>query len=319
MTSANRAISLSLDPVAPGNSVHSCEHGALHFESLGVVSNFKQIRPAHVTSQGTRVCLDAVIDESPAAQTLRRGLAILRLLARAQAGLRVSDIGRRLGMAKATAVRLTQALASEGFVVHDAGTRGYRLGPEAFAIGLAAEPNYSIQRIAAPALTKLTAATGESTCFSVREGFEAICLSVEKGGESLPPGTLRVGDRYPLGVSSAGLAMLAALPDDEVQDALAANAKTIDRLYPRSPVHQIRQLVDETRKLGYALIPGLLLPGYWAVGVAVLQFDGRPLAAITLVASELRLHPTRCATLGERMRSLGREVSRAAQAVRDAS
>lgn len=66
-------------------------------------------------------------DELPAAQTLRRGLAILRLLARAQAGLRVSDIGRRLGMAKATAVRLTQALAAEGFVVHDELTRGYRL------------------------------------------------------------------------------------------------------------------------------------------------------------------------------------------------
>jgi DNA-binding IclR family transcriptional regulator len=91
--------------------------------------------------------------QAPGAQTLRRGLAVLKLLARiSPRGLRVSDIGRQLGLNKATAIRLTHALVEEKFLVLDDATRSYRLGPEAFAVGLAAEPSYALQRLSAPHL-----------------------------------------------------------------------------------------------------------------------------------------------------------------------
>jgi DNA-binding IclR family transcriptional regulator len=241
----------------------------------------------------------------PVAQTLRRGMSILRLLARSTAsGLGVSDIGRRLSLSKATAVRLTQTLAEEAFVVQDHSTRRYRLGPAAFAIGIAAEPNYAIQRLAAPAIRALALDSGDSTCFSIRQGMEVVCLSVEKGAAFLPEPTLRVGDRYPLGVSSAGLAILAALPDTEVQDALELHGSHIDRTYPGSTVGVIQALIKDTRERGYALVAGLLLPGYWALGVPLMDSGGRPIAAITLVAMESRMGFTRRAVLGERMRRI---------------
>jgi DNA-binding IclR family transcriptional regulator len=90
----------------------------------------------------------AGVAETAGAQTLRRGLAILKLLARYQpSGLRVSEISRKLALNKATAVRLTRTLVDERFVAQDVETRHYRLGPEAFAVGLAAEPNYALQRL----------------------------------------------------------------------------------------------------------------------------------------------------------------------------
>ena len=101
-------------------------------------------------------------EETPGAQTLRRGLAILKLLARYQpTGLRISDIGRKTGLNKATAVRLTRTLVEERFVTQDPGNRYYRLGPESFAVGLAAEPAYALQRLAAPVLRTLALETGE--------------------------------------------------------------------------------------------------------------------------------------------------------------
>src|SRR6185295_15001158 len=92
--------------------------------------------------------------ETTGAQTLRRGLSILKMLARYQAagGLGVSEIARKLEMSKATAVRLTRTLMDEQFVAQDSATRRYQLGPESFAVGLAAEPNYALQRTAAPSL-----------------------------------------------------------------------------------------------------------------------------------------------------------------------
>ena len=79
--------------------------------------------------------------ETAGAQTLRRGLAVLRLLTRVgPGGLRMGEIGHRLGLNKTTAIRLTRTLVDEGFVLHDRAAGRYRLGPDAFAVGLAAEP-----------------------------------------------------------------------------------------------------------------------------------------------------------------------------------
>lgn len=255
--------------------------------------------------------------ETPGAQTLRRGLSILKLLARYQpAGLRISDIGRRLGLTKATAVRLTQALVDERFVIHDAATRCYRLGPETFAVGLAAEPGYALQRLATASLRALALETGDWVFFSVVQGLEAICISRETGDMPIPPDALRLGDRHPLGVGAGGLAILASLPDDEVETALRVNGRYIDEHFPKSSVAVIRQLLGETRERGYSIIPGIVAPGYWALGVPLLQADGRPVAAIVLVASESRLHPTRRAVLGERMLRIAHDLmSRAAQDV----
>jgi DNA-binding IclR family transcriptional regulator len=246
---------------------------------------------------------------APSAQTLRRGLGILKLLARYQPdGLRISDIGRRLELTKATAVRLTQSLVDERFVVQDPVTRCYRLGPETFAIGLAAEPHYALQRLASPRLRALALETGDWVFFSVAQGFEVICLSRETGDRPIPSDALQLGDRHPLGVGAGGLAVLAALADDEVELALRVHERRIDTEFPNSPVHVIRSLVQPTRERGYAVIPGIVVPGFWALGVPLLQADGRPVAAIVVVARESRLHPTRRAALGERLLAIGREI-----------
>ncbi len=253
----------------------------------------------------------------PSAQTLRRGLGILKLLARCQPhGLRISDIGRRLELTKPTAVRLTQSLVDERFVVHDPATRCYRLGPETFAIGLAAEPHYALQRVASPMLRALALETGDWIFFSVAQGFEVICLSRETGDRPIPPDALQLGDRHPLGVGAGGLAVLAALPDDEVDLALRVHQRRIDTEFPNSPVRVIRSLVQPAREQGYAVIPGIVVPGYWALGVPLLQADGRPVAAIVVVARESRLHATRRAALGERLLAMRQEIMEQAAAKR---
>lgn len=249
------------------------------------------------------------LTDTPGAQTLRRGLSILKLLARHQPeGLRIGEIGRRLGLSKATAVRLTHTLADERFVVHDANSRCYRLGPESFVVGLAAEPSYALQRQATPALRALALETGDWVFFSVQQGLEVICLSRETGHGPIPSDALRLGDRHPLGVGAGGVALLAALPDDEAEQALLVNGQLINEFYPKSNVAVIRTLMAETRERGYAVIPGIVVPGFWALGVALLQPNGRPVGAIVLVASESRLHSTRRIALGERMMRMGREL-----------
>lgn len=247
--------------------------------------------------------------ETPGAQTLRRGLSILKLLARYQgSGLGVSDVARKLGLSKATAVRLTRTLMDEQFVTQDPRTRCYRLGPETFAIGLAAEPSYALQRVAAPVLRSLALETGDWVFFVVRQGYEAICLSRESGDIPYPPASLRVGDRHPLGVSTGGIAILAALGEAESEEVLSVNAELLAKKYPQMPMNTIRQLISETREKGYTVIPGIMVTGYWGIGVPLIDHEGKPVAAIVLVANAQRLNIPRQAVLGDRLRRLGREL-----------
>ena len=252
---------------------------------------------------------DATDHAGDSAQTLRRGLSILKLLTRFQAdGLGVSEMARRLDLSKTTAMRLTNTLLEEKFVAQDAVTRRYRLGPEAYAVGLAAEPSYALQRVAAPVLTSLAMETGDWIFFTVRHGLEAICISRASANKQYPQSALRVGDRHPLGLGTGGLAILAAMPDDQVEATVEANAPVYGAVYTSMSAAIIRELVMETRARGYSFIPGTLSPGYWGIGVPLLQEPGNPVAAIVLVSTPTRLGDARRAALGDRMRKLGEEV-----------
>src|SRR4029453_3815714 len=128
----------------------------------------------------------------------------------------------------------------------DASSRRYQLGPEAFAVGLAAEPSYALQRFAAPSLRALALETGDWVFFSVRHGPGANCLSRASGDIPYPPSSLKVGDRHPLGLGAGGLSILAAMPDDEIEMTLSINADAIAKLYPSMTIPVIRKLLQET-------------------------------------------------------------------------
>ncbi|CAN5304952.1 IclR family transcriptional regulator [soil metagenome] len=244
------------------------------------------------------------------AQTLRRGLSVLRLLTRSgPGGLRMSEIGRRLGLNKSTANRLTRALVDEGFVVFDAASGCCRLGPEAFAIGLAAEPSYVLQRMAAPILRQLAQESGDTVFFSVLHGYESICLSRDEGDFPIRNQLIKPGDRWPLGVGAGSCALLAALSDKAIDEILAVNAAIrLDR-FPRCTDDAIRRLIDETRSRGYVVQPGLVLDESWAVGAAVYDIDQRPVASISIAALKSRLGPVRQKDLGERILAASRELT----------
>jgi DNA-binding IclR family transcriptional regulator len=244
-------------------------------------------------------------------QTLQRGLMILRILTRHGAkGMRIHEIEKKSKLNKTTAMRLTKTLVSENFLVHDARTKTYTLGPESYAVGLAAEPRYGLQRLAEPHLRKLSLETGDCVLFSIIHGVEWVCLSIFDGATPIPPQTLKPGDHYPLGAGSAGLAMLAFMSKDEQEKIIAKNKPKIQSEFPHANVSEIDQELKEFKAQGYSFIPGSLVQGYWALGVPLLDSKGIPLAAISLVTSEDRLQLSRRLILANRMIQISQEIQK---------
>ena len=257
--------------------------------------------------------------ETSGAQTLRRGLSVLRLLTRVgPGGLRVTEIGRRLGLNKATAIRLTRTLVDEGFVVHDHRSACYRLGPEAFAVGLAAEPSYELQRLAAKMLRSLAIESGDTVYFMVLHGYEGICLSRDEGDFPIRNQLMKAGDRWPLGVSAGSCALLASLSDADISDVLARSAELRAARFPLCTDGAIWGLIADTRQRGYCVQPGLVLEDSWAIAAVVHDSDDRPVASISIAATKSRLGPDRSATLGARLLQASRLLEEA-QRARDSS
>lgn len=224
--------------------------------------------------------------------------SILRAVAAAEPdGASTTDLGKLAGLARPTAHRLLASLADEHLVARDAKTGRWSLGPELYLLGVGAAYRYDVTDQARGVVTRLAKDTGESAFFSARRGDETVCVLAEEGSFPLRSHVLHVGIRFPLGVASAGLAILSHLSNREVDDFFA-------RVQPDSewgPSHAeafIRARIESTRRTGYAVNPALIVDGSWGIGAAVFDRSGKPAWALSITGVETRFKPDRHAELG---------------------
>jgi DNA-binding IclR family transcriptional regulator len=211
-------------------------------------------------------------------------------------GASTSAVGRTAGLARPTAHRLLTSLLAEGLVDRDPDGR-WLLGPELYLLGSAASSRYDVTAVAQPFVRRLAELTAESAFFSARRGEETVCLLREDGSFPIRSHVLHEGIRFPLGVASAGMAMLAYLSDAEV-DAFLERTDLTASYGPAHAPHLVRARVSETRSAGFAVNPGLIVEGSWGMGAAVFDAHGRPQWALSLTGIQQRFGPERRRELG---------------------
>lgn len=232
------------------------------------------------------------------AQVVSRIAGLLRLVGRSAEGLPLNSLVRESGLTRPTVHRLLSSLAFEGLLDHDVSTGNWVLGPEILLMGSVASARFPLEDIARPGLRRLAEATGESAFFSVRRGAETVCLLREEGSFPVRSFVLHEGVRFPLGVASAGTAIMAFLPEaeqDELLENWAAHAGAFAAVHTPDLV---RENLTNTRLHGYSVNPGLVLEGSWGMGAAVFDRSGRPSWALSLTGIEPRFRPDRQEELG---------------------
>ena len=149
----------------------------------------------------------------------RRVAAVLRALAvHEPGGATTSSAARTAGLPRPTVHRLLSSLEEARLADRDRDNGRWQLGPELFFLGSAAAARHDAATTAQPFVRRLAQVTGESAFFSARRGDETICLIREEGSFPVRSHVLYEGARFPLGVVSAGMALLAHLPDREVDE-----------------------------------------------------------------------------------------------------
>ncbi|MET4103512.1 DNA-binding IclR family transcriptional regulator [Roseovarius sp. MBR-78] len=143
------------------------------------------------------------------AETLARGLAVLRAFRATDDGLGNGEIAKRTGLPKSTVSRLTFTLQSLGYLAHMRRHDLYRPGPALLALGNVAQASIRFVDIAGPIMQRLADDTGTLALMLVRDARKMLIVRSwrPQGVSSL---WLEVGHRIPFSGSSSGHAMLAA-------------------------------------------------------------------------------------------------------------
>lgn len=245
---------------------------------------------------------DAGADErkTAGAQTLRRGLDILRLLARHQEdGASLAELVDATGLERPTAYRLLCSLEEERFVERNPQSKRYRLGIDAMQLGAAAAEKAPVVDLVVPVMKKLARVSGDTVFLVVPQGDFTVCLHREEGPFPVRVFTTVPGQRRLLGIGAGGLALVSAMSDDAIREihqrrsALYAEAEM--------PVARLMAAVTRTRRKHYAEIVDTITEGVSGVGCAFALPYGA-WAALSLGAISSRMTAARRDELGTLMR-----------------
>jgi DNA-binding IclR family transcriptional regulator len=252
----------------------------------------------------------AVVAKAHPVKSADRVLDILELLAAEPQGLTLSEISRRLAIARSSAHGLVHTLLQRGYLQQEsAGSRNFRLGVRLIQLGLNVGDRLELRSTARLVLERLVSATHDTALIVVPEGGELLFLDKVVSEARDVRTDPRSSTPRPLHCTSIGKALLAALDDESALRILESSG----RLPPATEfsITDPQALLDDlraTRRRGYAIDRQEAVLGVCCVGAPVRDFTGRPIASISLSTVREFFEPE---TTGPWVAEAAVEISRA--------
>jgi len=202
--------------------------------------------------------------------------------------LGVSDIARKLGIAKSTAHRLLTTLCSKGIAEQSPETGNYRLGLHLFELGQLAQARSIRRHVALPIMTRLAESTGHTVNLAVADGPDVVFLErLENSADVRFLG--HAGRRYPSHCTGSGKAIAAYNPE-------AAQARR-DAGFPPRVSHTVRTQGDwdrqlvEVRQRGFAVSTSECFDNVTAIAVPILDTGRRATSAVSVLGPSAEIVP----------------------------
>jgi DNA-binding IclR family transcriptional regulator len=226
------------------------------------------------------------------AQAIRRALAVLRILAAGrESGVPLAEVVQATGLTRPTVHRIVHVLIEEGIVErHDRSGR-YAIGNQVPELALARARPSPLLVAAGPSLRRASAEIGDTLFLTVRTGNDTLCVDRRIGSYPIQVLSIEIGARRPLGVSSAGVAILAAMATHEARRIVTANGNRFGPYRTNAPT--VLAQVTGARRRGFNLREVGLVQGTKSISAWIKMPDGQAAGAMTVSAVRARLGPRR--------------------------
>lgn len=201
-----------------------------------------------------------------------RMLSLLRCIASGERDFALKDLAQRSGLPPSTVHRLLEAWV-EADLLERAGPKAYRMGPELFRLASLVTEKFELNRIARPTLERLWRTWQETASFCLLNSASRTMTVTD----SIPsPHPLKydmaVHSVIPLGWGSLSRAILAHLPQADIDAVLAADMRGPLSGKPLPPRAEMERELNRIRVRGYALYEDPII-GIAGVSAPVLQAD----------------------------------------------
>jgi len=245
-----------------------------------------------------------MVDNSQSSQvkSATRTLDIIEYVVAHERPLVAQEIAVALGIPVSSLSYLLGTLVERGYLARDG--RRYSAGPGLQRLQ-ARSGGFSLAERAAPLVRTLRVQLNETTSFFIRSAWDVEAIVTENSEQALRY-AVPTGTRLPMHALASGKALLAALPDDELDRYFAESERT--RFTPSTVTGEkaLRREIEEIRKIGIALTDEEFSLGIRGIG-RVVTVGGEAVGALSVAVPKARFDQTtqaRVTLLLERTASL---------------
>lgn len=237
-----------------------------------------------------------------------KAIEIMDLFSAQEPRLTVTEISRRLGYPKSTVHNLLRTLAAEQFVEKVDG-EAYALGTRIIAMTQKVRVNVELRDRAAPLLRSLADVARESVYLTVRKGDYVLYIYAVESSRRLLARTA-VGDEVHMHCTGVGKALLAQLPEAEVDAILQRTGLPAFTAQTITDAAALKQELAETRRRGYSIDMQEHEINSFCLGAPIFDVKEQPIGACSLSGTDPEILGSRCAELSAHLAQTAEEISR---------
>lgn len=248
------------------------------------------------------------IHDTPAIQSLDRGLAILEAVAASAQPVPLKQLTTLIGIDRSSVFRLANTLRQRRFLANPQGSKDYILGPTAWRLSRR-YGRHVLGTFFHHYLQDLTATVCETSHFAVREGLEAFFIDHQVPAGQVVSVAGQTGEFAPLHCTAHGKALLADYDLAGLRELLGTAPL---RSYTRTTLKSIARLARacaQTRTDGFALDDGEYIEEVRCIAAPIRDLGGEIVASVGISAPVTRLQNRGLARVAAEVKKTAEAIS----------
>jgi len=220
-------------------------------------------------------------------QSVEKAMKVLTAFDGSKRQLSLSEISSSTGFDMSATQRFTYTLAALGYLFKDPDSRKYELSPRLLDFTYHYLTSNDLVSRATPYLQQLGSETEEATNLTVLDDTDIVFV-LRIVSRNVFNAHVITGSRLPAYCTAPGLAILATLPDGEIDDILS---RTNLVPYTASTVYEprkIKERIVQIRKQGYAHTEDEYFVSDISTAAAITNAHGRGIGAVNIAVARSR-------------------------------
>lgn len=237
---------------------------------------------------GSRAVARPQKDLRSSVQSLAKGFRVLESFSAGAEEMTLSEVAAASDLDPGTTFRMLNTLVTLGYVARVPNTKRFMLTLKVLDLGFNAIGRKDLRAMVRPTLRTLVDEVSEAASFGVLEGGDVLYIERVRAGFTRLGVDIRIGTRIPAAVSTIGRVILAFLPPDRFEAALAAKSVNDLVVAPQIDPRRLLAALQRIRSDGFLIEDSAITSGLCVVAMPVLDSDGHALGAISIAAPNVR-------------------------------